>query len=670
MILSKYPNSIRFQWASLQIDQLLRLDPLPSLIRKRLGQLPKGLKEAYDEMYSEIHSIDEMGSIADRAFQWVMCSCSPLSAAELVAAVRQDPNADAVIHVDDGLDIDIILSACRNLLVVDSHTNTCRFSHLSVQEYFEEHHWSQSQAHAIVGTVCLLLLRDQELCKRDYNWRKNEHDGVSEIVHYARLHWPTHIQRHGEISPDVGLANHLKSFLGSVSESSSEYKIWYEKTADIIRQDAKEDRWNRKYQKLPLNDIIHGFDPSSNPSFAICAFGFRKILLDWWSSGVMDANARNIDNNSLLQLAAQRGHSSIVEQLVEIGAYVNAVGGEYGTALQAASCNGQDSAVRVLLDAGADVNLEAGKHSCALQAASYRGHNSTVKLLLEAGADVNLMGGVFGSALQAASLGGYNLVVELLLEAGADANLMGDIYGTALQVTSSESHYSIVKLLLEAGADVNLMGGLFGTTLQAASFGGRDSVVKLLLEAGADVNLMGGIFGTALQAASFGGRDSVVKLLLEAGADVNLMGGIFGTALQHAMKTKSVSVMQILMAAGADVNAQSRWDETAIEAALRYDKADAIIKTLLEAGARHPDPEIQKQLEEWFAGNGPLPKSPLPLYRTDELSSLSIRSNQQREANPPSDSARKRIDKWEDIRKRYFGRIVSPHHFDSGKKNN
>ena len=403
MVFTIYANSLRFQWASLQIDQLLRLDPLPSLIRKRLGQLPKGLKEAYDEIHGEIHSIDEMGIIADRAFQWVMCSCTPLSAAELVAAVRQDPNAAAVTDVDDGLDIDIILSACRNLLVVDSHTNTCRFSHLSVQEYFEQHHWSQSQAHAIIGTVCLLLLRNEDLCKRDYNWQKNEYDGVLEILHYARLHWPTHIQRHGETNPDVALSNHLKSFLGSMGESSSAYKLWCEKFLGIVQQDDKEKVPNRKYPNLPLFKIFSELDPSSNSSFAVCVFGFHKILSDWWASGDIDVNEKNAVNHSLLCLAAREGYSSIVEELLRVGADVNAVSAGYGTALQAASCNGHDLIVEILLKAGALVNLIGGEYGTALQAASFFSQDSTIKLLLGAGADVNLIGGKYRTALQAAS---------------------------------------------------------------------------------------------------------------------------------------------------------------------------------------------------------------------------------------------------------------------------
>jgi hypothetical protein len=92
----------RFQWASLQIDQLLDLPPLERVIRDRLGKLPKDLEKAYDEIYARIQAQDKrVIEIADRAFQWVMCSCAPLSTAELIAAVCQDPDTDTVNPADD-----------------------------------------------------------------------------------------------------------------------------------------------------------------------------------------------------------------------------------------------------------------------------------------------------------------------------------------------------------------------------------------------------------------------------------------------------------------------------------------------------------------------------------------------------------------------------------------
>jgi hypothetical protein len=155
----------RFQWASLQITYLLSLKRLRD-IRVHLGKLPKDLKTAYDNIYTEIKEDETIAEIANRAFQWVMGSVRPLSAAELVAAICQDPEKDTLEPVDTVMDD--VLGACRNLLVVDPKLDVCRFSHLSVREYFEEHHWTTSYAIGQVEKVCLLVLHSTDNWERYY----------------------------------------------------------------------------------------------------------------------------------------------------------------------------------------------------------------------------------------------------------------------------------------------------------------------------------------------------------------------------------------------------------------------------------------------------------------------------------------------------------------------
>lgn len=126
-------------------------------IRNRLGKLPETLKMAYDQLYHKIQSQKESTPmIANRAFQWVACSCRSLSSAELVVAVCQNPETNDIDKID--VSINVVLGACQNLLVVDPEQNFCRFSHLSVQEYFETYHWSSCESDCLVGKVCLSLL--------------------------------------------------------------------------------------------------------------------------------------------------------------------------------------------------------------------------------------------------------------------------------------------------------------------------------------------------------------------------------------------------------------------------------------------------------------------------------------------------------------------------------
>ena len=62
-----FTKNSRFQWAFLQIKQLLDLLQ-EEHIRERLGKLPKDLKDAYDEIYNGISEREKQ--VANRAFQW------------------------------------------------------------------------------------------------------------------------------------------------------------------------------------------------------------------------------------------------------------------------------------------------------------------------------------------------------------------------------------------------------------------------------------------------------------------------------------------------------------------------------------------------------------------------------------------------------------------------
>ncbi len=141
----------------LQLSQLFSLKR-ENDVRVRLGKLPDDLEKAYGELYAAIiNKPDSTPVVAERAFKWVMCYVRPLRAEELVATVRQDTTVEHLHEAD--IDIDFVLYACSNLLVVDLTSRVCGFSHLSVQEYLESRVWSVSHAHALAAKTCLVVLQ-------------------------------------------------------------------------------------------------------------------------------------------------------------------------------------------------------------------------------------------------------------------------------------------------------------------------------------------------------------------------------------------------------------------------------------------------------------------------------------------------------------------------------
>lgn len=321
--------------------------------------------------------------------------------------------------------------------------------------------------------------------------------------------------------------------------------------------------------------LAAGLNPNPSPSNMLSPLHIAVARQNGRSVGRLlaagaDPNAPGGRQGSPLQVAAGCPSLEILQLLLSFNSSVHAGEGDVGdprSALYRASTEGFLGHVAVLLDAGADVSALGGEYGSALSGASYHAVPKVVQLLLKAGANVNALGGKFGSALQGAVTcrGGDSRekenpvrVVELLLGAGADATAAGGKYHSALQAAAAKGSLPILMLLLKAGADVNAAGGKFGSPLQAAATRRNgEKFVEVLIDAGADVNALGGKFGSALQAAAAGGFSECVKLLLRAGSDPNARGGKFGAPLQAAAYAGSCKCLEHLLMAGANVNARS-----------------------------------------------------------------------------------------------------------------
>ncbi len=356
----------RFQWAALQIAQLIKLQR-DSDIRARLGQLPLGLQTAYDELNQQIQGQDGSGGkVAERAIKWVMCSRRPLTTEELLGAVCQSPDDhDAVSPID--VDADFVLNACRNLLVIDPNARVWKFAHLSVQEYFEslhrvrrQHEWSYSSAHAMAAKVCLLLLNDPALdadractchdssrvgtsgmfeafadsaaeirsLSADENNVSQAAGDVSDdaateefeglclcpIRNYARTSWAYHLQGHGEEHIDSRVTALLQQFLGSMNDSGQPYRNWLERESRPKYEAALYLPKGR--QSIYPSDVR----PASVASLAICRLGLYKVLGDWWEAGFRDVHVRNEVGMTLLMLAVAAGNIDVVTRLINSGA--------------------------------------------------------------------------------------------------------------------------------------------------------------------------------------------------------------------------------------------------------------------------------------------------------------------------------------------------------------
>ncbi|KAJ6477191.1 ankyrin repeat-containing domain protein [Mycena vitilis] len=559
----------------------LYIDSLASKVRPRdvleaLKNLPKDLNRTYDEAMRRIDSQNEDDrTLALQALGWISKAVRPLSARELQEALALRPG-DTVLD-DDGLpDIDIVVSVCAGLVVVDE-TKVVRLIHHTAQTYFDDRNSPSLKADIQLTIICLTYLSLDVFIKTRATTPAEKKEYM--LLDYAARHWAEHARG----QPESSIRDTILDFLSSQDRRYFSRQILNTRTF--------------------AGDIVPNF--VSALWIAAC-LNLKDIAQYFLESGVSPDGFEDHEGNPLY-IASYRGHSEMVLLLLNHGADVNGQG-YYGTALQAASGEGHKNIVRLLTERGAEISPsnETGRSMCPspLQAASNGGHVRIVqflpsyegrielaKALLDLGADINASTGSYRTALTAASYGGNIEMVRLLIGKGAHINAEGGRYFTALRAAAERGHVDVARLLIENGARINAKEDEQScrTALYEASDHGRIEVVRLLVHKGALSNAEGKKCNRlALYVAAERGRVEIMQLLLDAGMDVDASGGHYGNALQAAAADSAkFAAVQLLLQRGAQVNAEGGHFGHALQAAVAANNSTLdVVKLLISNGAR------------------------------------------------------------------------------------
>ena len=100
----------RFQWVKLQLQFLVSMK-VGRDIRQNLGEAPKDLTAAYDQVYTLIEGEEEHGRKAARcALMWIICTQQPLTMEMLLEFTS------IATESQDEISAETLLDLCRNLL--------------------------------------------------------------------------------------------------------------------------------------------------------------------------------------------------------------------------------------------------------------------------------------------------------------------------------------------------------------------------------------------------------------------------------------------------------------------------------------------------------------------------------------------------------------------------
>ena len=114
-------NWYRFLLARLHMDSLVaKLSTAAA--RKALLNLPKEVNGTYDEAFTRIErQSEEERDLAKQILTWVTLAVRPLSTIELQHALAVVPGV-AEFDTDDIVDVEILLSVCAGLVVLEEKT--------------------------------------------------------------------------------------------------------------------------------------------------------------------------------------------------------------------------------------------------------------------------------------------------------------------------------------------------------------------------------------------------------------------------------------------------------------------------------------------------------------------------------------------------------------------
>ncbi|RYP50136.1 hypothetical protein DL768_004253 [Monosporascus sp. mg162] len=521
-------NRGMFQWAKLQIAQLRKLQSERD-IRRRLGQLPEKLQDLYHEIWTQIQTQEgDEPVIAQRAFKILLSAFAPMSPTELIFAVCQDLNTDYV--QDPYVDMEYILDACQNLLLVNKHENACRLSHLSVYEYFQAHQLGIGSSHSLMAETQTTEFKIADVLET-----------APPLVRYAYLHWPLHAQASvEEDGPCSGLGIRLARFLGPNYEGSPAYDGWLSRF-----------HYSWGYS---LSPTTHGFSytPAGPPKYLMAFFGFNGIFPCWWEPGYSGVNERDPEGMTMLMLACWGGSLSAVESLLKAGADINPAHDVLGTALTLAVETNNYGIAKLLLERGADPNLAGisfyGLKSALGLAVTVHNNLPMAEALIKRGAKIGRFDPSHAVISRNEEMVALFLQHDDLFEPEERKDEQFSALGYALGKTVEIADETMVRLLVKGGVSVNavtLRSGICGHPLIDAALRGKTDMVRLLVDLGADIRrtpcLVEVLIATerirhkteVLQ--TMADQNSMLNFLLKLGADPSAKQPPFGDALMTAL---------------------------------------------------------------------------------------------------------------------------------------
>ena len=253
-----------------------------------------------------------------------------------------------------------------------------------------------------------------------------------------------------------------------------------------------------------------------------------------------------------IHLAAQEGHTAVLEGLCPHLPGVDDLTLAGFTALHLAARYGHLSALRYLLKRGADPNAAGPSGSTALLLAAEKGQTSCVRMLLRQGSNVNWENDLGNTCLHLAcrlkNLPLVKAIVSTKAEPAALVNKPNNIEKTALQDAVMNSTFDVVEYLMAHGANGLVVDEFENTVLHYCCIGGNTPVLlKSLKRYMRFINARNLQRQTPMHVAAANGHSMIVERLVSYGGDIMLRDISGRTPLHLAVHFGHLDVVNALV---------------------------------------------------------------------------------------------------------------------------
>ncbi|XGW21641.1 hypothetical protein V3C99_004540 [Haemonchus contortus] len=283
-----------------------------------------------------------------------------------------------------------------------------------------------------------------------------------------------------------------------------------------------------------------------------CRSGNMEAIRIAIAAGCDDANMQNVVGRTALHEVAALGDPNLLKIMFKLHADANVLDKDDKTPVHVAAERGFTSIVEQLIDKfGGSIRARTRDGSTLLHIAACSGHTSTALAFLKRGVPLFMPNKKGALGLHSAAAAGFNEVVKMLIARGTNVDIRTKDNYTALHVAVQSGKASVVETLLGSGADIHVRGGELGQTALhiAASLSGPESreCAMMLLKSGGQPDVAQEDGETCLHLAARNGNKEIMRLLLNENANLQLMSNSGETPLHVAAKCCNYEAAQMIV---------------------------------------------------------------------------------------------------------------------------